>query len=354
MKCFYSFLLLIFYFPTFAQIQDIIENDSITWVAEWEADYLLDDFDASDSILNNRIYLIKYLSQDEFELQSTKRFFSYLLWEAVRNNQIKTFSDKDCTKTLANEAALYTDYYRLWFNNDTLIDPIVYDTRFDSQMHLNYQEVMQYRVRQFIYYNISKSQFQMQVLAIAPLIKKHLNDTNDLYSLEPLFWFKPEMGKPSIYSESITWAQGLTTKENRLVFSKAKIYKNTMADTLVNHFLYSFEKRLDIPFFQINEENKFVKIDSQERWEILNPIDSIDTNQSTEPTFDSKKYLKIVQYHYTSEDCKALRMHQEWFWDNRQNKLFIYLKTTSLLVPSTDEHGNFLGYKSLFYRKTED
>jgi Gliding motility associated protein GldN len=351
MKCFYSFLLLIFYSPTFAQIHDIIENDSITWVAEWEADYIIDDFDASDSILNNRIYPIKYLNQDEFELQSTKRFFSYLLWEAVRNNQIKTFSDKDCTKTLANEDALYTDYNRLWFNNDTFIDPIAYDTRFDSGIHHNYQEVMQYRVRQFIYYNISKSQFQMRVLAIAPLIKGHLNDTTNLYNLEPLFWFKPEMGKVEIHSQNIIWAQGLTTKENRLFFSKAKIIKNTMSDTLVNHFLYSFEKRLDLPFWQINNSSKLEKIENIDRWKILNPVDTIVTDEL--PNF-SKNDFKLVQLHYTAQDCRALRLQQEWFWDSSQNKLFIYLKTTSLLVSSTDEHGNFLGYKSLFYRKTED
>jgi Gliding motility associated protein GldN len=350
MRFIYSFLILFSYSPIFAQIQDLIENDSITWIAEWEADYLIDDIDATDTITNNRIYGIKYLNEEEFGLSTLKKAFSYNLWEVVKKNKIKTFSDRDCNKLLTNETALFTGNYRAWFNKETVIDPITYETRCIIHTPLDYVEVMFYRVRQLIYYNVSKAQFQMRVLAIAPLFNSSMNDTIDVSRLEPLFWFKPEMGKPSIHSENITWAQGLTTRENRLFFSKAKNLKNTMADTLVNHFLYSFEKRLDIPFWQINDDSKLEKIENQQRWKILNPVDTI---ASIEP-IHSKEIITITQRHYTINDFKTLRLHQEWFWDNRQNMLFINLKSTSTMVSVNDDNGNFLGFKPLFYRKTDD
>jgi hypothetical protein len=215
MKYLLSFLLLYFFTPINAQLQDLFENDSITWVAEWEADYLIDDIDASDTVLNNRFYAIKYLNQNEFDIHPLKRFFSYALWEAIEKDQVKTFSDRDCKKRLTNKAALTTGIERVWPDNETEIDPITYETRFDNIYRHTYNDVMFYRARQVIYYNVYTAQFQLRVLAIAPLINIPINDSTNLYRFEPLFWFKPEMGKPSIHSENITWAQGFVSKENR-------------------------------------------------------------------------------------------------------------------------------------------
>lgn len=69
-----TFLLFLFS-PINAQIADLLKNDSITWVAEWDADYLIDDLDATDTVLNNGLSVIKYLQKMKGNLTSLKTFF---------------------------------------------------------------------------------------------------------------------------------------------------------------------------------------------------------------------------------------------------------------------------------------
>jgi hypothetical protein len=108
---------------------------------------------------------------------------------------------------------------------------------------------------------------------------------------------------------------------------------------------------LDIPFWQINNEGNLLEnIDQKYRSKILNPVESITLIDS----INNKETLTLKENHYKVEDFKTLRLNQEWFWDNHQKKLFIHLKTTSLLTIVNDDAGNFLYFKPLFYRKTED
>jgi hypothetical protein len=86
--------------PLHAQIADLMANDSITWIAEWNADYLIDDLDAEESCSNNRIYVLKYLNTKEGDSKIPKNFFSNCLWDAVQADKIKVFSDSFLTKKL--------------------------------------------------------------------------------------------------------------------------------------------------------------------------------------------------------------------------------------------------------------
>jgi hypothetical protein len=351
MKYLNTFLLLFIFSISQAQIQDLIENDSISWIAEWDADYLIDDFRATDTCDNNGIGIIKYLNtKGMWGFGSNQYFFAASLWNAVKNEQLKVFSDIECKKLLKNKGALYIGKARKWFNEETDIDPIIYETR-TCQIYIphKYEDVVFYRTRQIIYYNAPKAQFQMQVLAVAPLIKVNENDTSALQKLEPLFYFKPEMGKPNINSEDITWAQLLSSKANSLTFSKAKILKNTLADTVVAHLLTSFQTRLDIPFWEYDDDS-LAKIDKRQRFQILHPVDTL---MPIQPIHYGNE-IKVLQRHYTTQDVKILKLYQEWYWDNRQNKLFINLKMTAPMIPVNDDADNFLYNKPLFFRKTSD
>lgn len=345
-------VLLFLFSPIHAQITDLLKNDSITWVAEWDADYLIDDFDATDTVLNNGLSVIKYLQKDEGKPYKPKNFFSGCLWNAVEADKIKAFSDYDLKKVIKNEAALYLDSTRRRYNNESEIDSTIYDTGFNC-MPVSYQprDVKFYRTHQIIYYNALKAQFQLRILAMAPLVKRGIDKIGQDI-LTPLFWFSPEMNKPNLSSDDIVWAQKLVTKNNSLDFKKAKVLKNTMTDNLANHFFQSFENQMDIPFWGVIKDDYVLeKLNSLERKKLLNPINTllvIDPN-----TYEMKAPV-TSQRHYYSKDINSIRFYQEWFWDDKQNKLFIHLKSAAAMIAVKTESGDFLYNNPLFYRKTDD
>ena len=208
-----------------------------------------------------------------------------------------------------------------------------------------------YRTHQIISYNASKAQFQMRVLAIAPLVMMY-NDSTEIRNLEPLFWFKPDMNKPNLSSDDIVWAQRIVSRNNSLVVSKAKIFKNTMSDTLLNHFMQSFENQMDIPFWGIedSERNSLTKFDNKKRKTYLSPIDTFDTTDKK----TNESALSSQQKWCQPQDIKSIRLYQEWFWDDRQNRLSIHLKMVAPNVAVKNEYGEYLYDLPLFFRKTDD
>lgn len=359
-------VLLFLFSPIHAQIADLLKNDSITWVAEWDADYLIDDLNATDTIPNNRLSVIKYLQKDEGTFYELKSFFSGCLWDAIETGKINVFSDDNFKKVIKKEAVFYLGEERRRLNNEPEIESDIYETRFRCFIMPYYsRDVKFYRTHQIIYYNAPKAQFQLRILAIAPLVKSYSETTKE-ESLEPLFWFKPEMSKPNLSSDDIVWAQKVVTKNNSLDFNKAKVLKGSTADTIVNHFLQSFEDQIDIPFWNVvNDDSnwRFEKIDIQKRKTWLHRIDTIlirDTlsekdifgDFSIHSSKNAKKTIK--QTDYTSKEIKSLRLYQEWFWDDKQNKLFIHLKRVAPMVAVKNEYDESFYDNPLFYRKTDD
>lgn len=361
-------VLLFLFSPIHAQIADLLKNDSITWVAEWDADYLIDDFDATDTILNNGLSVIKYLQKDEDKFYELKSFFSGCLWDAIKTGKINVFSDYDFKKVIKNDGVFYLGRARRWFNDEPDLDPTTYQTGCFIPFPHSPKDVKFYRTHQIIYYNAPKAQFQLHILAIAPLVKSYSETTKE-ESLEPLFWFKPEMSKPNLSSDDIVWAQKVVTKNNSLDFNKAKVLKGSTSDTIVNHFLQSFENQIDIPFWNLVNDDynwRFEKIDIQKRKTWLHRIDTIligNTSQEADTFSDfnggsSKKpkndKTTVEQTHYTAKEIKSLRLYQEWLWDDKQNKLFIHLKRVAPMVAIKNEYGEFSYDNPLFYRKTDD
>ena len=273
---FISLLILLFSFSHLqAQIDDLIKNDSITWLAEWDADYLVDDFEEADILSRNLVGVLKYLDKSDFFNQSTpKNFLASRVWAAIKADKINVFSDRDFKKKFAENRIFYGELARKELDGDFEIDSTVYETRTCRGMWGGHttDDVKFYRMHQIVYYNAPKAQFQMRVLAVSPVINSYTMQGN--YELEPLFWFKPDMNKPNLSSDDIVWAQKIVSKNNSLDFTKAKVLKNTMADTLRQHFFQSLENQMDIPFYGTTEYGySLEKLDNRQRENFLHPID---------------------------------------------------------------------------------
>ena len=324
-----------------AQVEDLMKNDSITWIAEWYADYLLDDFDARDSISNNSLGIIKYLNRDDYDFKENRYFLSERLWKAVEKNEIKVYSDLNLTKILSKDVAFSDLKHRHGSKEDSLN----YETRDCMSYKWSSIDVQFYRVRQIIYYLPSKAQFQIKILAIAPLVD---NLVADIVYKEPLFWFKPEMNLPNISSDDIIWAQKLQTKTSSLDFSKAKILKNAMTDSIIHHFVNSFENKTTIPFWGESQVgNTLELLTPTQRKTHLHPIESWTTLESGREPITINKEFKIQR-------IKHLRLFQEWFWDERLKQLSMHLSKVALMYPIENEDGSLLYHRPIFFRKTDD
>ena len=354
MKFIITLMLLFFYLPTQAQIEDLIKNDSITWIAEWEADYLIDNYKEVDTIENNRLSMVKYLNKNVLGgWGSPEGFFSYCLRKSVDADKTEVFLDKDFKQPVKTGGAFYGTEAKEQLRQTLGIDEIdskVYKSGCFIPYPYQPDDIKLYRAHQIMYYNMPKAQFQIRILAIAPLVDMYF-DADETRRLAPLFWFKPEMSKPNLSSDDIVWAQYISTRGNSLIVDKSKILKNTMGDTLLNHYMQSFENQLDIPFWQIDRETDMLKkMNGLERKKSFNPTDTFSVINPK--SYQVEQYFQ--QTHYTSQDIESLRFYQEWFWDDRQNKLFIYLKMVAPIIYEKNEAGEKLFNKAWFFRKTDD
>lgn len=99
------------------------------------------------------------------------------------------------------------------------------------------------------------------------------------------------------------------------------------------------------------DDDKFsYKLTSQE---VSTMGSSVDTIQQVDPvTYETK--LKIVVNKLNSDDIKRFRVKEEWFFDKQYSTLKVRILGIAPLKDETDEAGNFLYEKPLFWVRYPD
>lgn len=334
-------------FKMTAQIDDLLKNKDITWIAETYNDFAIhESFEADAGQNSSRSIPLKLINKSQGMLSETYAIQEWLI-EAVKNEQLPIFDDENLKQKQS---------YKIITNADiiTEIDPITFLTRVKVVVNNLYiPNILLFRAKQIIFYNSKKAQFGMRTLAVAPIYNYRDYDYNTnlvVNTPKPLFWFKPQdLNKTQRLSKkNITWAKRMSLVNGLAIHSDSvKILKKVAESMPLAHLFLAVKTNRRLPFYKNEtgiEPRK--KIPFEER---KNMFSRNDTLRILDPLTYTESY-KMITEETKPSDCESLQLIQNWYWNDRKKRLEIYLVATA---PLKDSY--FGGYKMpLFYCRTDD
>ncbi len=349
LKILFLLPLSILYLKTSAQIDDLLKNKDITWIAETYNDFLTEAAHA-DKIGKeiSRVTPLKFLNIKE-DSREEGFVFQNILMQVVQEGKMAFYDDADCKTPLSPNALMRFDTIER--------ESMTYERKFMVIVKvIPYDDILFFRARQVVFYDSKTAQFGLRTLTIAPMVKK-LNNTGDFIGWKPLFWIKAtDLPNPQkLTNDDVTWAArmvlsgGMPIKEDIEDERPIKVLK-MMGDAPIIHQIKAFEENAKVPFYKIESSNPTEKFSFAERTRTLSSIDTI--LQIDPVTYEQK--IKIVVNKMEIKDIKRLRLVQNWYWNDKKKRLEIYLVATAPLKDVKNEIGEFLYRKPLFYRRTDD
>ena len=335
-----------------AQIEDLIKNKNITWIAESYIDFMTEQAH-QDSIGKRltRVTRLKFLNPTE-KYFDDDFVFQNIFIDAVKSGKVAIFKDENCkTPTFYNEIK----------NLDTLPN---YNN--EVKLAINPRNIFIFRARQIIFYDSSKVQFGLRTLAIAPM-RKYRNEKGIIVSNEPWFWIKVTdlAKKRNLNDADITWAQIMGVNNgvlNHELLDKdyfdyqnrtnpTKFLKRSNDTMPIWHFTNALGNRPNIPFHKVNDQNILTELSAKERFDLTTHIDTI---TQIIDTITKEKRQFIVINKLNPDDLKRLGLIQNWYWNSKKNRLEIKLVASFLITDVHDDAGNFIFTRPYFYKQVDD
>jgi hypothetical protein len=327
--------------PLSAQINDLLKNKDITWVAEISTDLIVDNPDSAYEKGLNSVRTIKLLPNPLVSGIDDHLEFSYIIHDAIKSEKITFYSDSICQKRV-----FFKDVSRL----DTLI--VCFQQFYDDKVHTytsfhQPEDFYSFRVRQVVFYDAKRIQFGLRTIAFAPLVNKR-NDDGDIIGSYPVCWIKTKdiKKRPRLSSDDITWARTLVPKGG-FDIKKAKILKQVSDDMPMIHFLNVAEKDSTKTFFNAESITNMKKIPFKDLSLIFLRLDTLTADIS------GLHGGGVIENRLNKSEINRLRLVQEWFWDDRKHALSIRLVAVTPIKEITNEADEFLYYKPLFHRRLD-
>lgn len=328
-----------------AQIDDLLKNKDITWIAETYNDFLINEsFDGKSTGNTIRSTSLKLVNQTEETLTENTAVQEWLI-DAINKKEIVVYQDSNCTKQLNSKNLFGEDWI-------TQMNPYSYESEIKVIPHqISYAYIVCFRTRQIVYYNAKKAQFGMRTIAIAPICMYDYWVNNKMIPHNsPVFWFKPkDLNKTQRLSKkNITWASRMSFVNGLSINSDSvKILKKVAEGMPLTHLFSVVKTNRRLPFYQNLTGIKPRKTISFE--ERKNMFSHTDTLRILNPLTYEESYKTITEETKPS-DCESLQLIQNWYWNARKKRLEIYLVATAPL-----KNSYFGGYKMpLFYCRTDD
>ena len=204
------------------------------------------------------------------------------------------------------------------------------------------------RVRQLLYYRASTDAFSLYTLAVAPVFRKTFGP--DCTGRYVPFWFKwsdPASGKrlktPRLDDPGIDWARRLTTIDNMPLLDSLRSFKDIRRPVMQQWL----RRITNDPGYALLDGFDWAPISPEQRSSVLFRSDTV-------VTFDPETYeeaTKIVRLDVLPEDIVQVKLMQDWYWDERRQRLVARLVAFAPVVEAKDEEGNFRYRKALFWRR---
>lgn len=358
-----------------AQIDDLLKNKNITWVAEIYTDFYVDNPALAVEKDANRVRIIKLQPNPKISGDD----FIDILEDIVYSEKAPIFSDSTCQNQISKRFLFPPDSVERY---DSIKQErkkiIIFSCGF---LLFPEGENTFIRVRQVVYYDAKRAQFGLRTLAFAPMAFVR-NESGEFLGSRPVFWMKAEdiIKRPRLSSAAITWAK-MVVAHNGFDTKNVKILKQTGENMPILHFLNVAEKEPKKTFFSGESYINMVKLPFSERSSIFFRRDTIYENSNigsnadngfpdftricfpqlnaTAQIIDTSNYLivnkidTVKDFHLDKKTITRLRLVQEWFWDDSKHKLSIRLVAVAPIKELINEKGEFMFYLPLFYRRID-
>lgn len=345
-KTFILFCLYLFSSNLSAQaLSRLFADPNIVWAAEMTTDFVLEpEYTMSDSASEYLSYSIplKMINREphpssEWDVQIHGRL-QHLFFDKMSAGAC--YADPELRIPLSEGQA----FDRLVMR-DTVItfDPETFEEKITLASNCDpFYYIHRIRARQILYFNQKTGDFDVLTLAIAPMLLRGFEDKTVPYIP---FWLKMESpkGKPQRWQHpDVSWARRLFPV-NPPEFSKLKLIKYEHPPVL-ERWLERVRRDARYEIWAAYDTDK--RIDAEAREKIF-------VDQDTVVTFDAETYEEIKAFaHYELHpgDIHALRLGQDWCWDDRKKQLSIRLSAYAPTRAERDEDGNLRYYRTLFWR----
>ena len=329
-----------------AQYQELQDDPSITWIAEFTTDY---SFSLNANSTQEIIKLIK-LQDDPSTLSDYNRTDWIINW--IYSNAISDkydcFKDPGLTKKLSKK-----NLRNLTSSTDTIVtfNPDSYEEVVQIVSYeLSVNQFAGLRTNQVIYYNANTGDFQTKLISVAPLMAYEDGAMPVSYKKSkiprPLFWIKMNQGTAShsdLESSDITWGALAYSKAHPLELNFIEIVKNTGNFNFREHIIQQATQQ-EKPV----EGNEYGSNQFLDEIQIANMSSSVDTVITFDPeTFEEE--IMIVRNNLDVNEISQFRLVQEWYYDSKKMNLMNRLKAIAPMVTIKDENGKYNFSKPLYY-----
>lgn len=341
-------------FAAFAQYERLLKNPDIIWAAEMEVTYSLKPPPAVDPFRENDIAFWKsYDPKTAVQYDGGEMLIRKML-DAARSGAWPAWQVDDPTKQITPAAVSDS----LSWPHDTIItfdvvtfEEIIKNVR-DDWDPIYYTAI---RARQLLYYDNKKGEFGLVTTAVAPVLTLSIKirpknpgeaerDTI-LYEGIP-FWLKmpdfrakPRRKSPDVNDKNIFWAAQIRTLGNSPEPNLMPPLKSTGApvmQVLLNRFRhdrhYTATDFYNVPLPFDTRAALFISTDTVMRRNLETYSETIEINRNK----------------FQAEHALQLRLEENWYWDDRQQRLIIRLER---FAPTVD--GDLWRWpgRPLFYRR---
>lgn len=322
-----------------AQHDDLLQNSKISWLAEYTTDYELNPaYNTKLETEANLLELQRLVNNNgknglfpDSDV-NIPYYFSQKIYAGLKAGEFQCFEDVGLKMPLTQEEVLA----RFMWKDSSSIDGFVAENEYGTEAFVTF------RVRQLFYYNQTKREYGMRLLALAPI---PWTSDADGYMIEhePLLWIKiPQLDKKQ--------RKSLVKKANYILQTRTQ-ENSPSADQMT-----ALKGIFDIQAWATSEvsrpSHKSLSVDDYEslkQAELQKLIFTADTitalNDAGQAVID-----RIIQ-HNALDDVQKIRFVQNWYFDEQRLWFDCELTAVAPMATIVAAGGLFEFDKPLFYVK---
>ncbi len=325
-----------------AQYDDLLRKRSISWVAEYTADYELNpEYNEQLELEMNLAQVIRLENPQGqnglFPEMAVPYYLSGALLRGIQQGAFVCFADPALQQRLTEKQV----EERL-FRPDTIQS---FDHPWDTIVLLSevrMTEIDLFRVRQVFYFNSRTKRFDARLLAVAPLVNV-VDADGKIVDRKPLLWIKmPSQRNCRVrkYAKSANYVVQTFMRENAPATEQMRTVKGS----------------LDIRKWAANEVRRPARQTlAYEDFRALSiaQLQSRIVTTDTIVVFAPDTFMEnaVMVQENATDRVEKIRFVQNWYYDERRHRFFGKLIAVAPLAAVRDSDGNLRYYKPLFYSK---